>query len=147
MGVKIVKNTAFLTIKRSLFKNKEGVRRGLLAVAPEIKREVRRLIRDPNKTGRIYHIGGKIHQASAPGEAPANLTGRLAQSVGSKVTGYSRLTILDRDHIAPHGKWMEYGTRDGRIAPRPHLRPAALSKSREVIQAIEQGVKRQMGKK
>lgn len=144
MGVRIIKNTAFIAIKRSLYNNKEGIRKGLINVAPEIKREVRRLIRDPNKTGRIYNIGGKLHQASAPGEAPANLSGRLARSVGSKVSSPTRLVIFD---TAPYGGYMEHGTRDGRIAPRPHLRPAALSKSREVIQAIELAVKRQIGKK
>jgi hypothetical protein len=142
MGVKIVDNTAFLVIKRSLYKNKEGIRRGLLAVAPEIKREVRRLIRDPNKSGRIYNIGGKMHQASAPSEAPANLSGRLAKKVGSKVPNATRLIIGDN---APYGGYLEYGTTH--ILPRPHLRPAALSKVREVGQAIVLGVKNELGKK
>jgi len=142
MGVKIVDNTAFLVIKRSLYKNKEGIRRGLLAVAPEIKREVRRLIRDPNKSGRIYNIGGKMHQASAPSEAPANLSGRLAKKVGSKVPNATRLIIEDN---APYGGYLEYGTTH--ILPRPHLRPAALSKVREVGQAIVLGVKNELGKK
>ena len=144
MGVRIVKNTAFLVIKRSLFKNKEGIRKGLINVAPEVKRETKRLIRSPNKTGRIYNIGGKLHQASAPWEAPANLSGDLAKSIRSKVTGSTRLKIFTEQ---PYGGYMEEGTKDGRIAPRPYLRPAALSKSREVIQAVQLAVKKEIGRK
>jgi hypothetical protein len=140
--IRTVDNTAFLVIKKSLFNTKEGIRRGLLDVAPEIQREVRRLIFSPPKTGRLYVIGGKVHQASAPGEAPANLTGDLAQGVGYEVSSHTRLVIGDR---AEHGKWLE-GNEPSRIAPRPHLRPAALSKAREVGQAIVRGVARELGK-
>ena len=139
----VVDNTAFLVIKRSLFNTKEGLRRGLLDVAPEIEKEVIRRIKSPPKTGRYYLIGGRIHQASAPGESPADLTGELADSVGSEVSSPTQLIIGDR---AEHGRWMELGTTDGRIAPRPHLKPAALSKAREVEQALVRGVARELGK-
>lgn len=141
--IKVVDNTAFLVIDKSLYKTKEGIRRGLLAVAPEIEREVVRLIKNPPKTGRLYYIYGKLHRASAPGEAPANLTGELAEGVGSKVSGATQLVIGDR---AEHGRWLE-GNVPNRIAPRPHLKPAALSKSREVEQAILLGVKRELNKR
>lgn len=143
MSVTIIDNTAFMVIKHSVRNFKEGIRRGLLEVAPEIERQVTLLIKSPPKTGRYYNIGGRIHQASAPGEAPADLTGALAESVGSKVSSSTTLIIGDR---APYGKFLE-GNFKNRIAPRPHLRPAALSKAREVKQAIEQGVKWQIGKK
>lgn len=35
----------------------------------------------PARTGRIYIINGRPHQASAPGEPPAPLTGKLRQSI------------------------------------------------------------------
>ena len=144
-NIKVVDNTAFLVIEKALCNTKEGIRRGLLDVAPEIEREVVRRIKSPPKTGRLYSFNGRIHQASAPGEAPADLTGQLAESVGSEVTSPTQLVIGD-DISAPHGEWMEFGTTDGRIAPRPHLKPAALSKAREVEQAINRGVKRELGK-
>jgi len=147
MPVLIRKNTAFMVINKSMINNKEGVRRGLVEVGPEIRKEVKRLITSPPKTGRVYTIRGKPHQASAPGEAPANLTGALAASVSSRVKGSTRLTIGDLASKAPHGGVMEFGTKDGtRILPRPHLKPGALSKAREVKQAILLGVQRQLGK-
>ena len=37
-------------------------------------------IRASGRSGRFYSFGGRIHQASAPGEVPASLTGALADS-------------------------------------------------------------------
>lgn len=142
--LRIIENTAFLVMSKAILNTKEGIRRGLLDVGPEIEREVVRLIKSPPKTGKLYKIGGRIHQASAPGEAPADLTGELADSVGFTVSSPTQLIIGDR---APHGKWMEEGTDDKRILPRPHLKPAALSKAREVEQAIIRGVAQELGKK
>ena len=141
--IKVVDNTAFLVMDKAILSCKEGIRRGLLDVGPEIVREVVRLIESPPKTGRLYLIGGRIHQASALGEAPANLSGELADSVGFEVSSPTQIIIGDR---VPHGAWMEFGTADGRIAPRPHLRPAALGKAREVEQAIIRGVERELNK-
>ncbi len=141
--IKIVDNTAFVVIKKSMMTFKEGIRRGLLNVAPEMVREVRRLINSPIKTGRIYKIGGQLHQASAPGEAPATLTGKLAESVSFKVSSHTQLIIGDKANIAPYGKFLE-GNFPNRIAPRPHLKPGALSKSRELGQALIRGVGREM---
>ena len=146
MGMLIRKNKAFLVMNKSLINNREGVRRGLVEVGPEIRKEVKRLIKDPIKTGRIYIIRGKPHQASAPGEAPANLSGRLAGSVSSRVSRSTQLIIGDLASRAPHGKYMEFGTKDGRIKPRPHLKPAALSKAREVKQSILREVQKQLDK-
>lgn len=144
--IKVVDNTAFVVIDKSLFRIKEGIRKGLIEAGSEIRREVIRLIKSPPKTGRLYFVGGKIHQASAPGEAPADFTGALAESVDSEVSGSTKLTIGDREEIAEHGRWMEFGTTDGRIASRPHLKPAALGKAREVEQSISQGVERELDK-
>jgi len=145
LRLKVLDDKAFIVMKGALKKSKEGVRLGLVNVAPEIKREVRRLIRDPNKTGRIYNINGKRHQASAPGEAPANLTGKLARSVGSSISGYDTLVIGERGHIAPYAKYLEYGSPEGKILKRPHLRPAVISKAREIEQSIIKGIKDTIG--
>ncbi len=143
MELKIVNNTAFLLMDKIVFKCREGVRRGLLAVGPEIKREVVRLIKSPPKTGRYYVINGQLHQASAPGEAPANLTGNLAASVNHTMTGRDTLVIGDREAIAPYAKWLE-GFVPNRIAPRPHLLPAVISKARDMELYIELAVRREL---
>lgn len=100
-----------------------------------------RLIRDKirmsmraKKHGRIYYINGRRHRASAPGEAPAILTGALYRSIVPRV-GRSSLQA----RIAPnvfYAQWLEEGIKkkkkkDGtyfknswRLAPRPYLKPA-----------------------
>ena len=76
----------------------------------------RKLIINGPKTGRIYRINGRAHQASAPGEPPANLTGRLARSTDFAVHGWRRMTY---GQSAPYAKFLENGTRF--IAPRPNV--------------------------
>ena len=128
---------------KSVIKCKEGVRQGLLAVGPEIKKEVVRLIKGHPNSGRYYIINDKLHQASAPGEPPADLTGNLADSVNYTMRGSDTLIIGDRADMAPYGKWLE-GFVPNRIAPRPHLLPAVINKGREIEQAIELGVRLQL---
>jgi hypothetical protein len=77
-------------------------------------------IEDPPKTGRIYTHGPQPlpHQASAPGEAPANWTGRLRESFSYTESGELEATV----HIAePYAADLELGTT--RYAPRPFVTP------------------------
>lgn len=71
------------------------------------------------KHGIQYPRGGRVHVASAPGEAPAIDTGALSGSgyaeraqEGTWVVGFS----------TEYAAAQEYGT--PRIEPRPYLRPA-----------------------
>ena len=101
-------------------------------------------IRSGPKTGRIYELGetevsfttgageavsftarkgaeAKQHQASAPGEAPANETGYLAGSIQAH-----RIGELEQEVAvgAEYGAALEEGTGDGKILPRPFMAPA-----------------------
>ncbi len=71
------------------------------------------------KTGREYKRGGKIHRASAPGEAPAVDSGHLQNSIQpdfpTRLKGV--LTIGSETGIL-----LELGT--NAIAPRPFVFPA-----------------------
>jgi hypothetical protein len=85
------------------------------------------------KTGRIYKRGAVSHRASAPGEAPANDLGFLAQSLRIQVTDRNTVNL---SALAPYAVHLEYGTRN--MAPRPFLRPAgekAGRNSKEVFTA------------
>ena len=149
--LKVIDRTAFLVMDRAIFNTKEGIRRGLLDVGPEIEREVVRRIKSPPKTGRYYWRGGRHHQASAPGESPANLSGALAESIGFSVSSPTQLVIGSRSNseAAPYAARLEFGDKflgKGSIAARPYLKPGALSKAREVEQAVVRGVARELGK-
>lgn len=90
----------------------------LYNIGKENTRYARQLIIRGPKTGRLYRIKGRKrrHRASAPGEAPANLTGRLQKSVNFIVNGHDEMKFGDQ---AEYGLFLELGTR--KMKPRPHL--------------------------
>ena len=101
----------------------EGVARAVHATALETLTDVRKAIQGPPKTGRLYprgKNGDKVHQASAPGEAPATDQGALVTS--TFITPVDRLTwaIGSRLEYAFH---LEFGTR--KMEARPSWVPAA----------------------
>jgi hypothetical protein len=77
-GMKIVNNRAFVKIQKAYHSVPEGCRLALIEVGPIINRTMINRIYNPAKSGKTYMIDGQLHQASAPGESPAMLTGELA---------------------------------------------------------------------
>lgn len=89
-------------------------------------------INQPPKTGRIYRHRSVEHQASAPGEAPATDTGRLAQSTTIEYDIENlAATLFFRTAYAAA---LEFGT--AKIEPRPYARPALAEKGKEIVQNI-----------
>lgn len=57
------------------------------------------------KSGKRYKVGGTVYQASAPGQAPAVLTGFLRTSITiGKVNDYEYIISI----AAPYGKILEF---------------------------------------
>lgn len=115
----------------------KAVRKALL----DIEGSAKDAIQSGPKTGRIYgaetevsfatkggaevsftaYKGKAGHQASAPGEAPATDTGHLANTIGIVMKApTSGEVVAPAEYAAP----LEFGTDDGRIAPRPFIGPA-----------------------
>lgn len=71
------------------------------------------------KHGRLYPRGSRVHQASAPGEAPAIDTGNLIESMEPQFPSPTKgvLAIL-----AEYAAYLEFGTRH--IGVRPYAQPA-----------------------
>lgn len=105
----------------------------LKALGPEVTAKVRMLnlktglavqmdaiksIQRGPKTGRQYTRRSVTHQASAPGEAPATDTGRLAGSVKRVDDGIEVAVGTSVEY----GAFLEFGT--SKIKPRPWLFPA-----------------------
>lgn len=95
---------------------RNNLRKSLYDIGEEVKRENKRLIKSKDKTGRIYKFKGRDHQASAPGEAPANRSGRLMKSSNYRVRNHQEMSIGEEVLWA---KFLEEGTR--KMSPRPHL--------------------------
>lgn len=101
-------------------KVRKGITDGLMAIALMAQGEAQKSILKGPKTGKIYKRGKKMHQASAPGEAPANDFGFLASQINCDVDEKNMVANLHSS--APYSASLEYGTRH--IAARPFLRPA-----------------------
>ena len=136
MTVRVLKGKdnrrVFLQIERLEYNTRGAIHDALYDIGRENVRYTRALILDRNKTGRIYIINGRRHQASAPGEAPANLSGRLMRSVDYVVRGFTQMEFGDR---VPHGRFLELGT--DRIDPRPHLSRTIQERQKEAINTLE----------
>ena len=140
--------------------HKRGLYNALQEIGSEVVREVRRLIKNTPKTGRVYTIKGKQHQASAPWEAPASRTGRLLRSSRFKARNHQEMTVGE---TAEYAGYLEDGTpgkkikggpetrKDGTqkrtkggIAPRPHLIVAVNNKVQDTVNSILDSVKREI---
>lgn len=89
------------------------------AAALESVNDVKKAIQGPPKTGRKYQRGTVVHQASAPGQAPATDTGFLVSSIYNEDRGYLSKAIGSR---LDYAFYLEFGTR--KIAARPSWVPA-----------------------
>ena len=74
---------------------------------------------NPPKSGKEYKRGQRIHQASAPGEAPATDTGNLANSILVYQTNPADWIA---DFGAGYSAALEYGT--PKMLARPYARPS-----------------------
>jgi hypothetical protein len=133
--------TAFKVVSKSVAAFHKGIRGGMLHVAPIIVNTVRTGILNPPKTGRLYFLNGKLHQASAPGEYPAELTGALREGVQYRVHTFRELVVGD---TVSYGEVLEEGgisDQGFKVEARPHLQPAALSKAGLLGSSIGLGIR------
>lgn len=116
---------------------RKGVMVGVIEGTQLVKETMVRYIMEPPKTGKMY---GK-HQASAPGEKPANDTGNLVKNMRES---YDPIALTGNVVVGTeYGLRLEYGfvgtDSAGRTvdqAPRPFARPALVEKEKDVRQAI-----------
>jgi len=118
---------------------KRAARKAFYDIGKDLVKTAVALIDKKPKHGRVYRLtiglGGRRrplynHFASAPGEAPAVITGELRESVNFTVHGSNKLQFgvdLTRGN-APYGKFLEYanlismtGWGSKNIAPRPFI--------------------------
>lgn len=115
-----------------------GVAGGVLNAAHMVEQgAIQRIISGP-KSGRVYYRHGVAHQASAPGQSPANETGRLANS--SEVSSSAGGLVARVSFNSPHAGMMEMGTQS--IEPRPFLRPSLVENYENIRAAVAAGAKK-----
>lgn len=111
---------------------------GLIAGALKVKGEMIRRINSPPKTGTVYTRRGIVHQASAPGEAPATDTGALVNSID--IFPNPSLLQVVVNVSAAYAAALEYGT--VKMAPRPYARVSLFA----MLPLVEQDVARSISK-
>ncbi len=99
-----------------------AIMRGLIAAANDVRNTAVDSIISGPKTGEIYYRRGVAHQASAPGEPPANDLGNLANSINLRIDQPRMVVFVNAS--AKYAPALEYGTR--KMAARPYLRPALM---------------------
>ena len=97
-----------------------AVEEAVTATGLELRGDIIKRIQRGPKTGRTYKRRGVTHTASAPGQAPATDTGRLA-SVGVLFEQVGPVSVTVGSPLV-YAAYLEYGTT--RMAPRPVWRPA-----------------------
>lgn len=98
--------------------NNKDFRRILSGMGFAIEAEAKLPMTGP-KSGLKYPRRGRIHIASAPGEAPAIDTGFLVNSIQTQVISDTEVHVTVS---AEYAEALEFGTDD--IAERPFVRPA-----------------------
>jgi HK97 gp10 family phage protein len=121
--------------------NNKGIRYGFYLAGKSLVREAKRLINSPPKTGRLYwvYVGSqgrrlkkpRLHQASAAGEAPANITRKLRD--GTDFRAHSS-NILEFGNTVKYSKYLELGT--VKMAPRPFLIKAIKNDAKNTINYV-----------
>ena len=121
----------------------KGIRQAFFPIGKDLVAEAKRSIVEGPKTGRTYRIRrrGKtiIHQASAAGEAPANLSGALKNSIDFKVGSSSSMRFEAGSSKVDYAAKLEEGIG---IAARPFMTPAIVKNRQNAIQHFEREIEK-----
>lgn len=108
----------------------------LLLSGLKVEEYAKKSITEGGKTGKVY-VRGKNrtirHRASAPGQAPANDTGRLVNSIATKATAADTVQVSAGSGLVNYAASLEFGT--AKMAARPFMAPA-LMKAKPEIEAL-----------
>lgn len=121
---------------RQLFENiVEGAKEAVKDSTDIVHKEVRRLVLDTPKTGKIrtHKITGEPHQASAPGETYASETGNALANTRKYVENNGMTGKVTSE--------AEYAYALEITMNRPALRPALSNKQKEISKKFEKKIK------
>lgn len=115
---------------------RKGAMAGVVSGVQTLQNAMTKKIMSPPKSGITYKRGGRTHQASAPGEAPANDLGNLVASIRQEfepehLRGFVAVT-------APYAAALEYGALrtavggNWELEARPYARPSVVENT-EII--------------
>lgn len=92
-----------------------------------------------NSQGNTYpRGGGETHVASTAGNPPNKDSGDLKRSIFTRPKKSSLFRNYVVEVVSPmkYSRALEFGTKDGRIRPRPFMRPALAKHSKEYYNGL-----------
>lgn len=125
----------------------KAVAKGLYVGGLKVEENAKRSIMSGDKHGRVYLKGKKKtirHVASAPGEAPANDTGRLVNSIRTEA-GEDVVRISAGSGAVKYATALEFGT--NKMAPRPFMGPALKDATPFIVEQVTKAVQETLAKK
>lgn len=143
-------NKMFLAIGNIKNANIKAIRMAMYFIGKDLVKTSQELIQSKDKSGRVYKLKSgtvtRLHQSSAPGEAPANFSGNLRKSLGFEVRGADQLEfgsrsgaptagLSNKQAVAKYSKFLEEGT--SKMAPRPYLKPSFEKNKGNILQHFE----------
>lgn len=129
---------------------RQNIRKGMFFMGRDLVKTAQSKILDQPKTGEVRIIRrGKTkrrvrHRASAPGEAPANLSGGLRRSIGFNIQGHSQLEFgggKEGSDIV-YARPLELGNPKGNLKKRPYLIPSIKENFRNMSLHLENNIKK-----
>lgn len=87
--------------------------------------------------------GAKLHYPSEPGHPPAVDESNLIKSVKYEIFDGKKGEVIGEpgSRNVPYAVALEYGRKDGHIAPRPWLRPALTSNVDKIFKIFKEALK------
>jgi HK97 gp10 family phage protein len=92
-------------------------------------------IKTGSKSGKTYTRNGMSHQSSAPGQPPANDTGKLIDSIKVEKRKNTSTIKIDADYAG----YLEYGT--SKMRPRPFILPALMKIKKKLMTMIKRNAR------
>ena len=108
----------------------------------QIEALAKQSIMEGGKSGIVYKRRGVSHTASAPGETPANDTGRLVNSIHTDRSDDGQTVTVSVD--AAYGAPLEFGS--VHMAARPFMLPALRKATPDIEKSVGMAIKEVIGK-
>lgn len=134
------KNRLISKLKKLSASSQLPVKQTMLKSAMKIQNESKKLISTGERTGVVYSRGGISSRRSAPGEPPKTDTGGLVSSIKKRKLN-SGFEFLIGTNLK-YGRYLEFGTKDKKILPRPWLQPTLLKHKKHIARNIRKSVKK-----
>jgi hypothetical protein len=157
-------NKVFMQIKDLNNLQSRAIRQGFYDIGKTLVNDAVNFINEKPKSGRTYLVrigkGGKLlknrkkHIASAAGESPAVITGKLRDSVNFLVHGDTRMEFgVDDKKGVKYGKFLEYsdlvsmtGKGSKNIEPRPFISKSYKKNEQQMINIFTNSLEKNLKK-